>query len=67
MPFILDVTHHPNGFTDVTYDIGPAQRATVRVATVALQETLNAAPGDLLAHTLSPVRPPTQSRKQSQS
>lgn len=63
MPFVLDITHQPNGFTDITYDIGPAQRATVRVATVALQAALDTPSSALLAHTLTSVRPSSQSRR----
>lgn len=57
-PFLLSIKHLPSGVTHVEYDIGPTKRAQMVVLTEQLHDTLTVPARDLLAHSLTAIRPP---------
>lgn len=64
-PFFLKAEPQPSGFTHITYDIGPAERAIVVVPTILAHEVLDIPASDLLAGTLTDVRSPVRRRTQA--
>lgn len=62
MPFLLDVEHRPDGLTRLQYDDGPTRRVQVLTFTAAAGTTLDVPADQLLAATLSEVRPPDRRR-----
>jgi hypothetical protein len=63
MPFLLSSENRPNGTVHLTYDTGPAERVNILAPMINAHETVMVPPEQLLAHTLSTVRPPAGRRK----
>lgn len=62
MPFLLGIEHRSDGLTHLQYDDGPARRVQVLTLTANATATLDVPAEQLLAPTLSEVRPPDRRR-----
>jgi hypothetical protein len=63
MPFLLGVEHRSDGTTRLEYDISPTQRVQVLTLTSAFHMTLDVPAEQLLAPTLTEIRPPANRRR----
>jgi hypothetical protein len=61
-PFLLGVENKLNGTTEIVYDIGPTSRAQVLALTEAAHDILSVPAPELLRHSLTDIRPPTNRR-----